>query len=265
MQYQLKSKEHYESNKAKFNKSFNFITKKYLGRPRVGSCSTLYEQLRPSSYQDFMDKYLESGKESGFDRHEMKGREDKGRTMEELEIIAHAYHDDLRRYGISYEECLDDLINHIILETFDGHDIERHLIRLLERNKGYVICGADGDLDAEMGVDIVIRNASDKHVSHFMQVKPISTFMGNSNQSLKADRVNFYKKQEKLDSFMIGRGMEPLPIEYIIYDRTTHMKNGEKLFLRNPKGGFRHLLSDLCDIDGTSKLKYTDLSWSEIK
>ena len=66
MEYQLKSKEYYEENKKNFNKFFNNITKLFINRTKIGCCSCLCHKFRPVDYQDFFNKYLESGKKSNF-------------------------------------------------------------------------------------------------------------------------------------------------------------------------------------------------------
>lgn len=246
---QIKDLDYYKANKVLFNKTYNLITKQLISRPKIGSCSKLYHILKPSSYQDFLDKYLKSGEDSEFNYNTLTGRYDKGRTLDQINAIATLYHKQINNPDITLEMCFDDLINHIIIETFDGHKIETYLINKLIES-GFNVNNEEDDMDAICGVDITVYNPYTNKTISFIQVKPISTFLSNNNKSLIQDRANFFSKQEKLNNYLINsnRQDEIKDIEYVIY------KTNEGLLVIN--GKYRHKLRDICNQDGTTKLFY---------
>lgn len=267
MDYQLKSKEHYEKNKKIFNNLYNGITKRYVNRAKIGCCSYLCHRFRPTDYQDFLNQYLESGKESKFNYTTLKGDYYKGRTLEELKAIAEDYCKAIKVPDITFEMCFDDIINHCIIETFDGQEVEREVCKIITETNNYQVHQEEDDFDAEMGVDITVVDNEGK-ITNLIQIKPISTFIGNRNLSLKTDRANFYMKQVKLDNYldMAERSEDKRLIEYMIYDKTEYHLTGRLKFLQNKKNNsFRFHLNELCDTRGNSLLKYNELSFASLK
>ena len=56
----IKPKEHYVALKRKTHYYLDNIYKKnYAPRHKIGSCSFLYKTLKPASYQDFYEKYID--------------------------------------------------------------------------------------------------------------------------------------------------------------------------------------------------------------
>lgn len=268
MEYQLKSKEYYEVNKKKFNFLYNNIIKKYINRARIGCCSYLCHKFKPIGYEDFFKKYLESGKDSKFNYSTLKGDYYHGRTIEELYALSEACCKEINVPSITTDMCLDDIVNHCILETYDGQAIERAVCKTISETKKYVVRQEEDDIDAEMGVDITVGD-KDGNVTNFIQIKPLSTFMGNKNISLRTDRANFYMKQVKLDNYldMDDRPNDKRLIEYMVYDKTEYNNSGRIKFLINKKNGsFRFHLNELCDERGNSLLgRYCDLSFGSLK
>lgn len=267
MEYQLKSKEHYEKNKRVFNFLYNRITKRYINRAKIGCCSYLCHKFRPNDYQDFLDQYLESGKNSNFDYNTLKGDSHKGRTLDELKAISEAYCKDINVPEVTYEMCFDDIINHCIIETFDGQAVEREVCKVISETSNYSVYQEEDDFDAELGVDITVVN-SDGKITNFIQIKPISTFMGNKNLSLKDDRVSFYMKQVKLDNYLDSneRSNDKRLIEYMVYDKNEYHRTGRLKFLQNKNNNsLRFHLNELCDMRGNSLLKYNELSFGSLK
>jgi hypothetical protein len=247
---ELKSKEHYEKNKKKFNDNCSLEYKRINGRPYVGSNSWLFKTLKPTNYQDFFDKYLEynTGKslnpniEYDHISHLKKG-EKCGRTLEDLIAIARFYKKSCSHVDYPLEDFFDDLVNHIIIETFDGHKAEKQLKYHFDSNDCKVI-ETDGDFDAKYGVDLVVKKGNKMS---FIQVKPLSTFIGQPFPALRTDRKNFFKKQEDLDNFL-GKHHEIL---YVLYDKDHLNKYNEVVWW---KKGDKHTfkLTDLIDSEGNS-------------
>lgn len=267
MEYQLKSKEYYEENKKIFNLLYNSITREYISRPKIGCCSFLYHMFKPKSYQDFLEKYLESGKESNFNETTLTGDKLKGRTFEQLKLIAQAYYNAIHVSNVTFEMCLDDLINHCIIETFDGQAAETLVCQLLESTGKYTTVQQENDMDAEMGVDVIVKDKNGK-ICNFIQVKPVSTFLGYNNASLKRDRANFYMKQAKLDYYLDtnDRSEDKRLIEYMVYDKQKFNDTGKLEFAYNEKRkNYRFYLNELCDTRGNALKKRNELNFAELK
>lgn len=261
--YQLKSFREYEEIKRIFNKNFNFITKRYVSRSRIGSCSWLFREFKPESYQDFMDKYIKSAKDACFDYNRLIGSSHAGRTVEQLEKIAFEYCRDIGREDITVEMCFDDLINHAIIETFDGHQVELHIVKFLEE-RGFEVKNEVDFFDAECNVDITVVDKSGK--MHYLQIKPISTFAGNKSESLKTDRRNFFKKQEKLNNYLREHNQEDKinDIEYMVYDKNMFHQTG-KFFFVSQGDKKRFKLEELCDREtGNTKYNKFDFNLKEL-
>lgn len=245
----LKSLGYYNKNKQLFNKKYNSITKKYINRDRIGSCSYLFLKYHPSSYQEFADRYFDDYDYNTFDYRTCTGDRHYGRSVEQLVCIANRYHQEINNPDITLEQCFDDLINHIIIETYDGHQAELHISNLLTTYNVYEINTGIDDLDAICGVDLVIRKKGmNKH--HYIQVKPNTTFIGDKNISLLEDRVNFFKKEKKLQDYLKDN---TACIEYMVYDTDVYYSRKIFKFLKI-NGKFRHRLEDLCNADGTMKI-----------
>lgn len=252
---ELKSREYYEKNKEKFNAKCNEQYKVINGRKFVGDNSWLFKHLQPKNYQDFFNKYLAftNGPSLNPDRNYTKWGlmkdEHYGRTLDDLITIAKFYKSLCPHVDYPLEEFFDDIVNHIIIETFDGHQAEIELRDILVKN-GFEVKEIDGDLDAKCGVDLSITKNGK---TNYIQVKPLTTFLGNSNESLKKDRKNFFDKQRKLNNYL-GEDNE---IIYMMYDRNHMIKTREVLwFYKGDKVKFK--LNELTDINGNALNKFSD-------
>ena len=243
----LKDIEYYSTNKKLFNKKYNNIIKRFIGRPVVGCCSYLYKKYAPISYQDFLDKYFADG-DNNFNKESLRGEHDKGRNYESFCAIAQKYYEAIHAVNsnITYEQCFDDLITHTIIETFSGKDAERIVINKINGIEGHHAEETFGDLDAIYNVDIIDSN-DEGHVLHYIQVKPFTTFKGNFNKSLISDRINFYHKEEKLNRDFPNK----LGLEYFIYKRD---KDGKIKFL-TIDGKKRFTINQLCDRNGKTLIE----------
>lgn len=240
----LKDREYYETNKRMVCGKYNERWKSISGRRYVGNCSLLYRKLNPTSYQDFFDKYVSYIAPDDQTYGESIRRNPKyGRSVNDLTRLAEYYKRICRDETIPLENFLDDVICHTIIETFDGHQAERELKHIL-LEKGFNVNETEGDLDAKLGVDLVVRGKNGM-VQNLIQVKPISTFLGNNNQSLIKDRKNFFTKQEDLNR-QLGTVKE---IVYMLYDSNHLRKYREVLwYYKGDKVRFR--LDELVDRNG---------------
>ena len=168
---------------------YNKYWKKYSGRIFVGDCSYLYKKFKPTSYQDFYEKYTKDGEEST--EEDVKRR---GRTYEEIVELAKKYQEDVGDYDISLDYYIKDIYMHVIIETYDGQKIEEMVSYYIEGN-GYEVSQCSGDKDAIRSIDLEIKK---KNREDRIQVKPISFFNGNRNLSLREDRKRIYENAVKL-------------------------------------------------------------------
>ena len=245
----IKSLDYYNQNKQIFNRNYNSITKKYVSRNRIGSCSYLFLKYQPTSYQDFADKYFADYDDSSFNNETCVGDKHRGRSLEQMNKIAHMYYAEINDPEITTVQCFDDLINHVIIETFDGHQAELYLCNIVNKHGEYEINTGVDDLDTVCGVDLIIHKRGTNH-TRYIQVKPNTTFMGNKNISLRADRVNFFEKEKKLQNYLKDNNVH---IEYMIYYKDEYDFKKKFKFLKI-NGKFRHRLEDLCNPDGTMKI-----------
>lgn len=260
----LKPIKYYNDIKKIFNKKYNNITKKYISRDKVGSCSYLFKKLSPRSYQDFANKYTEYYDKT-FNLSACKGKIHYGRSVEQLYVLAKHYYDEINDSSITLDQCFDDLVNHIIIETYDGHKVESFLCNLILRNDNLSVNSEIDETDAIFGIDITIRNKKINRVISYIQVKPDTTFIGDSNLSLMEDRRNFFQKQEKLNNYLMKNGFEKdiKPIEYLIYNKNLFNNEKRYFFYQKKENICRFTLDELCNKDGSMKLNLKTLKLKE--
>jgi hypothetical protein len=252
----LKERAYYEELKNRIAKKHNQIWKSISGRPFVGNCSYLYAMLKPTSYQDFFDKYLAfiNPKDEGI---KLKKNQFYGRTIEDLTRLAHYYQEQANDSSFTLEEYFDDIVCHVIIETFDGHKAEKELMKVLT-DYGFDVEETEGDMDAEYGVDLIVRKNGE--LKEYIQVKPISTFV-RTNPSLIADRSNFFMKQLKLDEFIENNetNLKKRRIIYMLYDYSHLISTGEVLwYYKDDRVKF--YLDELTNTSGIALVKIEDFT-----
>jgi len=193
----LKNLNHYDVLIKKFNTFDNKKIYKNYFSPRhiIGNCCFLYDQIKPKTPQHFLDEYLNLANTRLY--HDPEYIKRYGRTELELIELAKEYRERiLQNYpteNITEEDCLDALIKHIIIETFDGKRVEQSLSDYLQY-KGMKMYQLDFDDDSIYGIDMM---GSVNGYDTVIQLKPHTTFLGNANQSLINDRLNFIQKEIK--------------------------------------------------------------------
>ena len=186
---------------------------KYSGRPSVGSCMWLCKHLNPSTYEDFFNKYVESGiKDVWKDRYGKKSS-GRGRTLDELEEIAINWRADCGNPpDLDLCTFFDAVVLHVIIETFMGKDKELEARDILEGN-GFITEDGTDEEDTEMNIDFKVYK--DGELKYLMQVKPVS-FITSSNRDTKNDRIEAFKKHEN------GHKKYPgIPYYYLVYDASN--------------------------------------------
>ena len=255
MSITIKSSEYYDNLKKKFNQNCNVILKKYISSVCIGQCTYLFDKYNPKTIYEFIEAYIDDY-DNNFDRKTLKGSKVKGRSNDDLKCIANGLYGEilcdrtLDKYRFTYEECYDEIINNTIIETFNGKKYEVHVKELLT-NSGYLVQNTNGKIDEIYGIDLI---AEKNGKYRYFQIKPVTTFIGNKNQSLIEDRINFFKKEKEWNTNgFIEYNLPKGEILYMCYDKN---KNGI-LFLKNEKTK-KHFfrLNELCDINGETLINY---------
>lgn len=256
--YSIKSKSYYNDIKIIFNKEYNMIYKvHYSPKTSIGDCSFLYRKYKPSSYEDFFNKYIKDYTDDfSFENH--KGNIYCGRSLQQLIFLSERYFNDIQDYNkkmkkkndVTQQMCFDDLINHIIIETFDGKIVERFLSKMIsESSSDFVVEECNGDKDSEYGADIIVKKKSDRNYIRYLQIKPHTFFLGTKNKSLISDRKRAIMKEYKLRKSLDNQGY----IEYIIYNKEALLLRNEILIAkRGKKTKFK--ITDLIFDNGNPKL-----------
>ena len=129
MSLELKSFEYYDKLKRKFNKNCNIFFKKYISSACIGQCTYLFDKYSPKTADEFIISYT-TDCDDNFDTVNFRGSKTKGRSYDDLRSIAHGLYKDLsdnnllKENNITFEECYDEIINHCIIETFNGKKYE---------------------------------------------------------------------------------------------------------------------------------------------
>ena len=252
----LKPIDYYSDNKRKFNRVHNREWKRIAGPEYVGLCSYLFQAFYKEwstthkeypTHSDFFFYYLSHASE---DNHPSKYN---GRTIGQLTELSKKYLEMCNDKSLTLEECFDDIINHVIIETFNGQMREILLCDEYERN-GYSVQRTNGHWDKDLGVDLIIRNKSGKIVD-YVQCKPLSTFLGDKNTSLVEDRRMFYRKEEDKKNECKRDNLPYYRTKFILYDE----KHPGKWCKRGEKRSF--YLEELCDREGLTKVRLTDFQY----
>ena len=242
----IKSREHYINLKNNTHRFLDNIYKRnFAPRNKIGSCSYLYKILKPTSYADFLNKYVNYT--NGDNSATLYGRslETIIEMSKSFQAKAEKEFKDEKNYpSMTFMDYYDLLILHIIIETYDGQRAEEYYRELYE-NKGFNVSIPDENDDAVMGIDFIIHGPEQ---THFIQVKP-RTF-ATSVSSTSRDRQNHFEK-EKLIKAKYG---ENSTLEFIFYEKGAGVdENDIQTYVRDENGRIRFFLSEVCHENGLTK------------
>lgn len=258
----LKDIAYYNNNKRKFNKLYNSIWKKIAGPRYIGLCSYLFQAFLKEwqesnnnnpTVQDFADYYFNHT--NPVESVEI-ARDDSlyyGRTINELKRLAIYYQSKCNDLSIPLEHYFDDIVNHAVVETFNGQMREVLLIQEYEK-KGYKALHAYGKWDKDLGVDFIIKDKKGR-ICDYIQCKPVSTFANTNNQSLIEDRTNFFHKEIEKKKECERLGYPYYPTKFIMYN----VEYPQKWATYKGKRGF--LLEELIDSKGKNIIDISDFQY----
>lgn len=156
----------------------------------IGNCTNLYRLHKPTSYEDFFNKYIEYA-----EQNQNLPIYDRGLSYDELRMTAEFYKIRAEYNGTPVkpvENYFYDLLCHIIVETFDGQEQERQMKTYLE-SIGIKCSSFKGNIDAKYGVDIKMED-NNGNISA-LQIKPVSFFYSNRKDVIE-DRMKLCKEYE---------------------------------------------------------------------
>ena len=193
--------------------------KHYAPSNKIGNCSNLYRLHKPKDINDFYKKYITYAS-----THQELSIRDRGLSEEELISLAKEYKSEVEKLiEEQYElnEYINDMLCHIIIETFNGHICEIEVINYLN-SLGYECGYVDGYYDAKYGIDIVVKNP----LHFYIQVKPFSFFL-SKRYDTKFDQVKLY------DTNKLVKKEFGICTFYVIYSKDK--KNGKVSWIKNKK------------------------------
>ncbi|MCL2312615.1 MAG: hypothetical protein FWC41_09065 [Firmicutes bacterium] len=235
------------------------IWRPHAYRSSIGSCVLLYNFLKPKTPQEFLDKYIENGKNRPSNLYDIKKYY--GRTEEEIIQVATKYMNDILlkfpNDEVTLQECVDIVIYHTIIETFYGVSVENEVKCLLE-DAGYTIKTPETYErmihEDSLGIDI---RAEKNGKEYIFQIKPHTTFLYRGNPDLITDRKRFYENIESTNKEYPNTKNKYF---FLIYYR----KNNEILWYckKNDAGEdrFTFRLEDFCYKNGEMRdVNYKDI------
>ena len=167
----------------------------------LGNCSFLYKKYGcPDEYQDFYDAYVSDTE---------VGRIDCGRSQECLDEIA------IRLKELtdgSVKDCINYILKKVILDTVDGGKWERKF-NITMAEYGLDVEEPTYYEDSRYGIDKKVY--LDDRLLCFIQIKPKTFFMGNSNEWLKIERRNAITKINRCSS------RYQVPTYFVLYDKAS--------------------------------------------
>lgn len=198
---------------------------------KIGNCTNLFRKLKPTSPEDFYEKYIKYAEE-----HHTLPVKERGLTYEELLLLAGQYCNAGNAHSkVNYEADMYfyDMLCHIILETWEGQRTEREFSRFLEK-LDYKCDHFDGEVDATYGLDIRVRRKDGKVSA--IQIKPMTFFLSNRPDVVEHRRL-LCKKYERTYEDMNG-----LKTYYAVYCKDK--QTGEITWVKNGDG-FRFKINEL--------------------
>lgn len=129
---------------------------------------------------------------------------------------------------ISKEECLDILICHAIVETYDGGIKENFIDGYIKKQEGTLPLPKNDIWDREYGID---KSFVYHKRTYFIQIKPVSFFLGKNSETIKDRNLAIIKTNKfKIDN----EEYKDAIFRYVIYDEREDgiyfLKNKESIF-----------------------------------
>lgn len=248
----------YSQSRSNLNKYDTIWKENFAARRVRGDCSYLYEKFKPTSYEDFYDKYVQDG-ETTYENRKSLNSYHRGRSEEEIlqesfryyTIIKENYPND----NVRIKDCINNFIGKTIHDTFDGHYAENMSDKLLA-SYGFVTAKPQGDSDSLYGIDRYCYK--DNELKFLVQVKPKSFFEGNNYPSKIKERQYAFSKESKAEEVF------KVPVYYLVYKRDKVDKSYIAFLTRDNKSAFK--LNELCMPNGyVANNPYQGCTFNEFK
>jgi hypothetical protein len=108
--------------------------------------------------------------------------------------VAKILYDRISNQSITLEDCVDILICHAVIETWDGGLIEQMICNKIKNtNHDFTIINNHGYVDKYDKIDITV-NDNQRKITHYLQIKPCTFIKGNAekNPALIDDRKRLF-------------------------------------------------------------------------
>lgn len=209
----------------------------------IGRLSYLWKvkYKKPRTYDDFMMKYFTDNENKGDKIHS-------GRNVEEWNKIVNDFHKKaLQIYPkVEIKTCSDYLLKKVIIDTLDGFKRE---LEFSDKMKvlGFRCEDATPEQDAEESIDFLLYEKQNPNkLAYLVQLKPLSFFIGNANDSLRYDRKKLYQNLHK------NRAKYKVPMFAVIYDRKRN------IWIKNEQNGYSFEIDKLINAKGESHAIYNE-------
>lgn len=196
------SMERSNAAKVKFNKNNDVATiyKDYFSPAKViGECNRLCRQLKPTSDEDFLNKYLKFAEE-----HSNMEISQRGLTKQELLETALDFFltivQEVPTFPTIFDECIDCLVCHIITETYTGYMAEETVFNELVKNGFTCENTTDYRQDSYYGIDFFTYVDG---VKYAVQVKPMKFFTSKQGHVQKDRLAMVFKYDRALNKYKV--------------------------------------------------------------
>lgn len=196
------SMERSNAAKVKFNKNNDVATiyKDYFSPAKViGECNRLCRQLKPTSDEDFLNKYLKFAEE-----HSNMEISQRGLTKQELLEKALDFFltivQEVPTFPTTFDECLDCLVCHIITETYTGYMAEETVFNELVKNGFTCENTTEYRQDSYYGIDFFTYVDG---VKYAVQVKPMKFFLSKQGHVQKDRLAMVFKYDRALNKYKV--------------------------------------------------------------
>lgn len=236
IQYDRAKTEEAKSRIGKYKEISLLYRRDFAPSSRIGNCTNLFRKLLPKNEEDFCEKYFDYA-----EKHPIYPIKERGLSKREFCLLAKEYKKAselvLTEAALLFmeEDYLNDLLCHVITETYDGKKQELAFMGYL-KSLGYDVSYFEGGIDAKYGVDIKIEK---DRKAMAVQIKPFSFFV-SKREDVFRDRVLMV---EKYYHCLKDCGLTTC---YAVYAKDNETK--EVKWLKN-NNGYKFLLDELFSFD----------------
>lgn len=212
-------------------------------RKIIGSCIEFANKLKPTSYIDFFNKWVEY---ATFQR-QYKPIKECGCCYDDVLSIAKRFQKEClevtKRTDIPFEDYLHLVLGHIYIETYDGYMSEEYVSMYVKKYMSDTLkecIKTSSDVDTKYSLDLIVELKDGRKFG--VQIKPKSFYIG-SRQDIANDQakqyINYFKAKEDLNLF---------DVYYVLYDMDTSTGDIVYYYKYERKDGTPIICNKLTDV-----------------